>query len=106
VSQAGKYREQISIKKPLTATTDELGGSGSTSYLEWLTWAKMELLPAKENSVNAKVTYGQPYKITVRYQEEIDHTILVVWQEKELTISSVVVDQKKTEMYLYGFRKV
>ncbi|WBA43169.1 phage head closure protein [Hymenobacter canadensis] len=100
---AGKYREQIAIYLPYATLSDGLGGrvlSGvGTSFT---VWARVQALPAKEDLIDGKITYRQPFKVSLRYDEQISNTSRIEWNGKRISINSVVVNERKTEMQLLG----
>lgn len=124
MSQAGKYREQIELIAPAPLVQDATGGfcpapmggsllgSGTfpfvlggvtTIAVSSLTWAKVETLSANEVLENGKLTYKQPYRITIRWTEAVTNTYAVVWRGKTIAINSVVEDVRWTEKVLIGY---
>lgn len=70
--------------------------SSSTSY------AQVQQQAAKEDLVNGKITYRQPYKITVRAGQSLDLTNLVriEWRGIHLSVVSLVTDERNMQTTL------
>jgi len=98
-------RERITVYLPRPTVTDEFGDqvpSASEDSMEL--WAKVEAQVGKETEANGKVTYSQPYKITIRYNDQITNAGRLTWRQVGIAINSVVADVRNTEMYLRGTR--
>ena len=103
MSKAGQFRERVTFYTPGTAVSDGAGGLlASAAETSVTAWARVQALTAKEDLVNGKVTYRQPYKITIRHTSGMSNTNRIEWNGKQLSITSVVGDERSTEIYFYG----
>ena len=75
----------------------------TTSNTSVTTWAKVEQLTAKEVLENGKLTYKQPYRITIRYTNTITNVDQVEWKGITIVINSITQDARQTEKILFGY---
>lgn len=66
-------------------------------------WARVEQLTAKEVLENNKLTYKQPYRITIRYAGPVTNIERVEWNGVKIYINSVTQDARQTEKILVGY---
>jgi len=103
MSQAGKFREQVTFYTPGATVSDGAGGRLPAAAETPVTlWARVQALPAKEDLMNGKVSYRQPYKVSIRFTSGISNSNRMEWNGKQLSITSVVSDERSTEIYFYG----
>lgn len=103
MSSAGKFRERVTFYVPGATVSDGAGGRLPAAAETSVTlWARVQALQAKEDLVNGKVTYRQPYKVTIRFTSGIDQSNRLEWNGKQLSITSVVTDERSTEIYFYA----
>jgi SPP1 family predicted phage head-tail adaptor len=124
VSAAGKFREQITVYEPQVLVRDSTGGftpapaggsllssgtfpftlsSSIQSPTSITIWAKVEQLTAKETLENGRLTYKQPYKITIRWDSTVDRLDRIEWRGVKIAINSVTQDTRGTEKILFGY---
>ncbi|UPL50526.1 phage head closure protein [Hymenobacter sublimis] len=106
MSAAGKFREVITIITPASVTTTDALGTIAVSTATSVTrWAAVEMLPAKEELVDGKVIYHQPYQFTLRYDAAITPMQRLEWKGKKISITSVRFNKNYTEIYLNGIER-
>jgi hypothetical protein len=122
VSAAGKFREQITLITPTKLVQNSSGGfspaltgsalgSGTLPFVlgtptigtNVTTWGKVEQLAAKEELVNGKLKYKQPYRITIRFTNAVVNVDRITWKGITIAINSVTQDARKTEKILFGY---
>ena len=105
MSQAGKLREIITLYTPAAPVADGAGGwLPAAAETSTTAYAQVRQMQAKEDLVNGKITYRQPYRITLR-ANQVDLTNLsrIEWKEVKLSIVSVTTDERNTETNLIGY---
>lgn len=82
-----------------------LGGTLPSPSIPYVvtTWGKVEQLAAKEELVNGKLKYKQPYRITIRYTNEVSNVDKVTWKGVTIAINSITQDARRTEKILFGY---
>lgn len=104
MSNAGKFREQVTFYTPGQVVQDEVGGLVPVSDETSVTlWARIQALPAKEDLIDGKISYRQPYKVTVRFTSGLSSSDRMEWNGLSISITSIRSDERSTEIYLYGY---
>ncbi|MDO7847458.1 phage head closure protein [Hymenobacter sp. M29] len=104
MSAAAKFRERVTFYTPGQTVQDEVGGMVPASAETGVThWARIQALPAKEDLINGKISYRQPYKVTVRFTSGLSSSDRMEWNGHSISITSIWSDERNTEIYLYGY---
>lgn len=64
------------------------------------TWAAVKQLAAREDLINGKIVYRQPYRVTMRYDASVTAAKRLTWNGRSFNISSIQHDARKTETIL------
>ena len=104
MSYAGQFKERVTFYTPGAMVSNGAGGMKATGPETSVTlWARVQVLPAKEDLINGKVTYRQPYKVTVRATGDMNATKRMAWNGRYLSIVSVTPNERATEIQLVGY---
>lgn len=84
------YRHKIEIWDLEHEEENELGEIVQVPKKVMELWAEVNPTRGKEFIEHQKISSEQQYKITTRYREGIDTSMIVKWQGKELNINAII----------------
>ncbi|MET4072980.1 phage head closure protein [Hymenobacter sp. UYCo722] len=103
MSNGAKFRERVTFYTPGATISDGAGGWVATSSETGMTlWARVQVLQAKEDLIDGKISYRQPYKVTIRFISSLSSSDRMAWNDHSISITSIRGDERNTEIYFYG----
>ena len=95
----GSLRHRVKFQQ-LQKLPDGQGGF-THSWVDYATvWARVKAVTGKETIEADRLVSIADFKVTVRYRNDIDDTMRVVWNSKNYQILSVQPDEKEKYMTL------
>lgn len=94
---AGELRHRVTIQHYVAGGRDEDGFETEGSWQEYIKlWAKVTPLSAKD-LISAKADQSEVVaRMKIRYREDIDTTMQVIWKGRVFSIQSQALDDNET----------
>lgn len=84
------YRHKIEIWDLSATVENEIGENIQAPTINQTLWAEVMPVRGKEYLENQKINAELVYKITTRYRGDIDPSMIVKWQGRELNINAII----------------
>ncbi|QNE38989.1 phage head closure protein [Hymenobacter sp. NBH84] len=101
--RAGQFREQIQLVFPSEAVSDGVGGwitSGEGRKV--LVWARIQQLKGSQLLALGKEISSEVFRIYTRFSPTLLTADRLIWGNKDMKITSMTTDERRTEITIYA----
>lgn len=104
--RAGQYREQIQLVFPpesVSTVSDGVGGwiTNGEGGRKVLVWAKIQQLKGSQLLALGKEISSEVFRIYTRFSPGLLMADRLIWGSKDMKITSMTTDEKRTEITIY-----